>query len=121
MNQYNPDLWVILKMVVDGEVQHRVLASWYGGYAGSDSWRMNSGITRAEQVEDAFLFHGQTGSTYVCSKGSGAYGMSSYTASVLAGWQRDAKDSTESPKVELFLLTEQEAKTLAWAPEAVLQ
>ena len=52
MSTYTPDLWVILefKEKDSEEVNRKVLASWYGGYAGSDSWKLSSGITKQIQA-----------------------------------------------------------------------
>ena len=58
---YTPDKWLLIK--VNGENPHyRVFASWYGGYLGSDSWRMNSGITKVTENNDSYLFEGESGS-----------------------------------------------------------
>jgi hypothetical protein len=65
---YTPDNWVILKIVLPGEVNYKVLAGWSGGYLDGDSWRMNSGITKVEEEGDYFLFHGYSGSIYRCHK-----------------------------------------------------
>lgn len=72
MNEY-PDSWVILKINHDGNILYKVLASFYGGYGGSDSWRLNSGITKVVDDEDKWLFYGVSGSCYVCSKHPRAY------------------------------------------------
>ena len=69
---YVPDFWTIIK--ITGEDPHyRVFASWAGGYTYGGSWRMNSGITKCEETEDSFIFHGSTGSKYECRKES--YGI----------------------------------------------
>jgi len=69
MTDYNPDNWVIIK--INGDDPHyRVLAGWSGGYLDGDSWRMNSGITRAEDAGDRFNFYGSSGSCYSCGKES---------------------------------------------------
>lgn len=69
---YTSDNWVIIKF--DGDTPHyRVLVGWSGGYLAGDSWRMNSGIVRAEEVGEHYLFHGSSGSCYKCHKGS--YGL----------------------------------------------
>lgn len=87
MNEYNPHSWVVIN--VNSEQPHkRVLASWYGGFAGSDSWKMNSGIVRVEDKGDYFLFHGHSGSIYKCYKH--AYGMSSLARSVLENLQKQS-------------------------------
>ena len=74
MTDYNPDNWVVIKMNGD-DPHYRVLAGWSGGYLGGDSWRMNSGIIRAEDAGDRFNFHGLTGSCYSCGKESYALRM----------------------------------------------
>ncbi len=64
---YTPDNWVVIKL--KGEDPHyRVLAGWSGGYTTGDYWRMNSGITRVEETEHAFMFYGSSGSCYECRK-----------------------------------------------------
>ena len=95
---YYPDKWVVLKVTPKkGKVWYRVLGSWYGGYLGSDSWRMNSGITKAEVVGPSFAFHGVSGSVYYCNKSN--YGMSGYTTSVLANHQDNYKHAGSTLEV----------------------
>ena len=75
---YNPDKWMIIK-ITGKDPHYRVFGSWYGGYAGADSWRMNSGITSMIEEDDHYLFIGSSGSTYACHKdmyGASSYGMS---------------------------------------------
>ncbi len=77
---YTPDKWLLIK--INGKDPHyRVFASWYGGYMGSDSWRMNSGITSVTEDDNFYYFHGSSGSTYNCHKKS--QGISGYGSSVL--------------------------------------
>lgn len=77
---YTPDRWVIVK--INGNDPHyRVFATWYGGYLGSDSWRMNSGITKVSEDDDYYHFEGSSGSVYHCHKQ--ARGISGYGSSVL--------------------------------------
>ena len=47
MSTYNPDLWTIVELKYNDsdEVTRKVMASWYGGYLGSDRWKLSSGIT----------------------------------------------------------------------------
>lgn len=86
MSEYTPDRWVILEMISPKETIQKVFAGWYGGFAGSDSWKLNSGITETREYEDIFEFDGYSGSTYYCHRNG--YGMSGYMMSVLAGWQK---------------------------------
>lgn len=63
---YEPDNWVVVKF----PDHYRVLAGWSGGYLSGDSWRLNSGIVRAEQDEQYWYFYGASGSCYSCHKGT---------------------------------------------------
>jgi hypothetical protein len=68
----NPDNWVVI--FCDGDDPHyRLLMGWSGGYTQGDSWRMNSGITRVEEIDSRYEFYGSSGSSYSCGKNS--YGL----------------------------------------------
>ena len=84
MSEYSPDRWVVVKIVTPKERLYKVFACWYGGYAGSDSWKLNSGITRATFQNDCYEFDGHSGSVYTCRKG--AYGTNGYGGGVLGGF-----------------------------------
>jgi hypothetical protein len=82
MSDYNPDKWLVVKITgKDTPTVHKVFACWYGGYLGSDSWKLNSGITRAYEDGHCFMFDGSSGSIYACHKAT--YGASSYGYGVL--------------------------------------
>lgn len=69
-NVYTPDKWVVLR-ITDPETNQtidKVLGAWYGGFAGSDHWQLNSGIKLVDEHSDRFEFHGYSGSIYVCYK-----------------------------------------------------
>lgn len=70
MSQYNPDVWVIVELSGSKveSLYHRVLAGWYGGFAGSDSWKMSSGITRIVDKDTHWEIHNTSGSIYNCYK-----------------------------------------------------
>ena len=78
-----PDKWIILKI---NNTLYKILASWYGGYLGGDSWQMNSGIIAVDNTKKAFNFHGSSGSCYHCYKN--AYGMNSIAAGILNKLQK---------------------------------
>lgn len=79
---YNPDKWVIVKITdKEDKTHYRVFGSWYGGYLGSDSWRMNSGINGASREDDVYSFYGNSGSEYRCHNKT--YGTSGYGGGVL--------------------------------------
>ena len=66
----------------------KILSSWYGGWAGSDSWRLSSGITEVEELEDSYIIKNESGSVYTCFKKR--YGMSAYTMAVLEDFKKQA-------------------------------
>jgi hypothetical protein len=84
MSDYRPDRWVVVKIITDKECLYKVFATWSGGYGGSDSWKMNSGITHATLVDNRWEFAGYSGSVYSCHKD--AYGTNGYGGSVLQGF-----------------------------------
>lgn len=71
---HTPDNWVIVKITRPEGVIHKVLAGWPG------SWRMNSGIVRAEVRGEYTLFYGESGSVYKCHKD--AQRLSALTAGI---------------------------------------
>lgn len=83
MTKYYPDKWCIVHVTpsVGGVEHYRVFASWIGGYANGDSWKLNSGIDAVEYTDTGYAFIGASGSVYYCN--SGAYGSSMYGESVL--------------------------------------
>lgn len=59
---YRPDYWLVLN-TGDG---CRLLVDFIGAYADADRWRLNSGITRVEDLGDFLAFFGESGSRYLC-------------------------------------------------------
>ena len=90
MSDYTPDRWVIVKITTPKEHLYKVFASWYGGYGGSDSWKLNSGIVRATLVDDRWEFDGSSGSVYSCHQE--AYGTNGFGGSVLSNMIGQAQD-----------------------------
>lgn len=91
---YVPDVWVIVKISATGEdTVYKILAGWYGGFAGSNSWKLSSGITSVEVDPDfpeQTNYHQSSGSTYICHKGS--YGFSSMTSGMFSNWVKQGLD-----------------------------
>jgi len=75
-----PDSWVVLKITTETDVIYKVLAGWSGGYLDGDSWRLNSGINIVFERKDQVDFYGNSGSLYVCQKGT--YGLRMGTAGI---------------------------------------
>lgn len=90
MNMYRPDRWVLVEFTVveTGESITKVFAGWYGGYAGSDSWKLSSGVTSTEDRDDYFEFTNHSGSVYRCYKNS--QGMGSYMSIVYNSFLTEA-------------------------------
>jgi hypothetical protein len=92
MSTYKPDKWVVVK-IHGYENQttpiYKVFACWYGGYAGSDSWKLNSGITKATLDGYVYSFEGSSGSVYECH--SDCYGTNFYGSGVLNSFIENSK------------------------------
>lgn len=91
MSHYTPDVWVVLEL--DGPKTskpiRKVFAGWYGGYAGSNTWKLNSGITVVRYDGTGnYEFDGHSGSTYFCHANN--YHMSALMQGVLSNWVKNA-------------------------------
>jgi hypothetical protein len=78
----------------NGETIYKILATFYGGFARGDSWKLNSGVTSIQQEDDYYLFHGSSGSIYYCHKE--LYGMGSYTSSIYADFQTQVSQTKDT-------------------------
>jgi len=88
---YTPDKWVVVKITgIEDTPVYKVFACWYGGYAGSDSWKLNSGITEVTLEGNVYCFEGSSGSTYECHKD--IYGTNMYGMGVLSNMIEKAKE-----------------------------
>lgn len=86
MSKYTADRWVMIKTNFKGAQYYKILASWYGGYTGSDSWKLSSGTVTAsfDKATNSYHFPQVSKSEYVCHNSS--YGTSMYTKNVFLGW-----------------------------------
>lgn len=89
MSTYRPDKWVMVKIPYNGKFIYKVFASWYGGFARGDSWKLNSGVTSVTQEGFVYNFMGSSGSVYECHKD--LYGTNLYGGSVLGEMIERAK------------------------------
>ena len=80
MTRSVPDRWVVVEVndIESKTTVRKVLAGWYGGYGGGDSYQLSSAIQRVDDLGDRYEFHNHSGSVYICHKNS--YGMSNYMA-----------------------------------------
>jgi hypothetical protein len=100
MSEYTPNVWIVVDLNQNEKSVYKVLAGWYGGYANSDHWKLNSGITKVETDGDYYLFHGYSGSVYRCNKNS--YRTSGLTAGILASLQQQAKDRDDGITITIM-------------------
>lgn len=82
MSEYCPDRWVIIRIKSDefGTVD-KLYSGNYGGWAGSDTWKMNSGIKCLHDKGEYYDVIGPSGSVYKCYKA--VEGMSIYMQGML--------------------------------------
>lgn len=91
MRIYTPDLWSLLEITEIGEQKlYKVVASWYGGFGGSNSWKISSGVTEIIRYPEVIHFINFSGSVYLV--GPNNYGMSSYTRSIVDGYMSEDMD-----------------------------
>jgi hypothetical protein len=90
MSTYTPDVWVVLEFTTPKETLQKVFAGWYGGFAGSNSWKLNSGIVTTRKEGEWFEFDGYSGSTYRCHASN--YHMSSLMQGLYANWLKQADE-----------------------------
>lgn len=93
MTIYYPDRWVVLEMrdELNNPVK-KVFAGWYGGYLGSDIWRLSSGIVAEKTNGQEFEFENVSSSVYHCHRH--AYGMSGLMSDIYESWLENLQDAT---------------------------
>lgn len=66
-DDYTPDAWAIVEINSEehGTI-HKVLCSWYGGYMGSDWWKLSSGIEDVKMENGIYVMPQWSGSVYNC-------------------------------------------------------
>lgn len=104
MTTYHPDLWKIVKLTpVDNtnKTYFRIFATWAGGFARGDSWKLSSGITEIEYQEPCWIVKNHSGSVYHLHKNG--EGFTGYSSSVLDQY---TKDSAEHVKLEVVDIEE---------------
>ena len=90
MSEYIPDKWQIVHLKMDELDTNKVMGSWYGGFLGSDNWRLSSGITNVIEHDTYYEVHNESGSVYKCHKE--AQGMSAYTSQVYLDFKKKLEE-----------------------------
>lgn len=93
MSAYSPDVWVIVELdSAKHGVIRKVLGGWYGGYAGSDSWRLSSGITGIVEYKGHYEVQNESGSVYKCYKSNERTSM--LTESMFRYWEKNLDEGS---------------------------
>lgn len=100
MSTYHPDRWMILELSDGEQTYKKVFSGNYGGYLGSDTWKLSSAIESIKEDADSFEILCQSGSTYMCHKQ--AYGMSNYMSMILSGWADEANKSDSKIRIKIL-------------------
>lgn len=87
MSEYSPDCWVVVEIAHKETKVFRILASWFGGFAGANSWKLGSTIEHVIKHKEFFEFKNSSGSTYYCQPS--VYKMSMLSASIYNGFCAD--------------------------------
>ena len=109
MADYVPDRWVLVEFQSEkiGKVK-KIFGGWYGGYMGSDWWKLSSGVLENQVAgnDESFLSPQESGSTYQVYKNS--YGMTGYMGSIWGNWM-DALEKSEDKSTKVILMEEEDA------------
>lgn len=81
---YFPHKWVVIDYGKECAATQRyaILTGWYGGFAGSDSWKRSSPVVEWDFKEDDLEVTTESGSKYVLHKG--AIGVTMLTQSLIS-------------------------------------
>lgn len=90
MNDYTPDSWVpvLIESPEHGKI-YKILCSWYGGFAGSDYWKLSSGIESITEEDGVLSMPQSSGSVYKVGK---HVHMSGLMYAQYAHWSRRAEE-----------------------------
>lgn len=104
MSEYCPDRWVLLKVIhPEFGATYKVFATWFGGYCGSDSWKLSSGTTNVildDEFEGLYYLPQYSGSTYLVRKEN--YGTNMYSHGVLNSWLKQLEGKPELGSIEVM-------------------
>lgn len=107
MTEYSPDRWTMIELKSPTQTVYKIMASWYGGYLDSDSWKLSSGVESVTFKDDVYYYQNASGSLYKCHKDN--YGMSGYTAGVFTSFEQHNSD-----EIQIRALKQEEAEKLTF-------
>lgn len=94
MSQYWPDRWVFIDT---GECV-KIFASWTGGFATGEYWKLSSGCTEIKKVDDYYTCPQWSDSVYNLHEDS--EGTTGYGGRVLTGILKDTPPQVKKISVE---------------------
>lgn len=99
--EYIPDVWVLVQFSGTRvkKTYQRVLAGWYGGYGGGDSWKLSSGVVDIVEHSTHYDIYNESGSVYRCYKTSER--LSGYTRNI---YKLYVEDNCEDYAMEIITL-----------------
>lgn len=99
--EYIPDVWVLVEFsgTKVPKIYQRVLAGWYGGYLGGDSWKLSSGVADVVEHSTHYDIYNESGSVYRCYKTCEQ--LSNYTQNI---YNLYAADNCEDYKMQVITL-----------------
>jgi len=105
MREYHPDSWkiIVIESKEHGTI-YKVLASWYGGFARGDSWKISSGIESVSIDGDVYTMPQSSGSTYVLYKNSEH--ISGIMGGVFSSYAKQAEESDGLFTIKMIELEE---------------
>ena len=92
MSTYTPDAWVVVDISTKDETIRKILAGWFGGYLGGDSWKLSSGVTSTAEYPDRYEFTNESGSLYICYRT--VQRLTGMTGSMLSSWKKQISETT---------------------------
>jgi len=100
MTTYTPDAWVVVRFTSPDQTVDKVMSGWYGGYGGSDEWRLSSGIRDIKEEEHRYVITNDSGSVYYCGKD--VERMSGLMSSVYFGWRQQAEELMKEDSSKVY-------------------
>ena len=102
MYAHFPDRWAIAKVTTAECITYHILASFYGGYLGGDSWRLSTTITKFERATPhTYKVETISGSEYILHVDQEGYSSYAYN-----NYKYYEKQSSDEIKLELISFKE---------------
>jgi CRISPR/Cas system type I-B associated protein Csh2 (Cas7 group RAMP superfamily) len=104
MREYTPDSWVpvLIESEEHGKI-YKILCSWYGGYTGSDYWKLSSGIESITEEDGVLTMPQSSGSVYKVGRHTHT---SSLMGGVFANWAKRAAEPDSGFTIKMIELDE---------------